>query len=470
MPLPSLTNQRVLVQGLGRFGGGVGVTRWLASQGAHVTVTDIDTPENLRASLDQLAGLPVTFKLGGHDLADFTHTDLLVTNPAVDKVKSEHVQAARHAGIPITTELNLFLQRCCAFTVGITGSVGKSTTTMLTYLAIQAAIENQKSKIENAPVVFLGGNIGKSLLLDLPQIRPQDIVVLEISSFMLEDTPAIAVGGVGGQVGWSPNIAVVTNLFPNHLDRHHTMAEYAAAKQNILAFQKPADVAIFNADDALVSRWAHLARGPVAKYTLRGPRDQWIPLLIPGAHNQSNAQAALAVLDRLPLHVNIAAARQAMAEFTGLPHRLELVHTAHIDGRELRFYNDSKATSPDASATALDAFEPGTTIFIVGGYDKHIDLAAFETLLARRAGGVIGIGATGPAIIASVQAKNPAAARHVASAQTLENAVPLALQWARTLPAISAVALSPASASWGQFKNYEERGELFTRLARQLAT
>ena len=306
--------------------------------------------------------------------------------------------------------------------------------------------------------LFLGGNIGKSLLLDLPNIRPQNIVVLELSSFMLEDTPSIK---------WSPNIAVVTNLFPNHLDRHSTMAEYAAAKQNILAFQKPADVAIFNGDDDLVARWTHLARGKVAKYTIRGPRENWPPLLIPGDHNQSNAQATLAILAHLPGPANLAAARQAMAEFKGLPHRLELVHTATINGRPVQFFNDSKATSPQASTTALQAFAPGTAIFVVGGFDKHIDLSPFETMLAQRAGGVIGIGATGGAIVASVAAKSPRDPAHLADAQTLDRAIPLALQWARDLPTVSAIVLSPASASWGQFKNYEERGELFARLAQE---
>jgi UDP-N-acetylmuramoylalanine--D-glutamate ligase len=473
-PLPSFQNQRVLVQGLGRFGGGVGVTRYLVSQGAHVTVTDTAPESDLKESIAQLADLPqnqLTLKLGGHDLADFTHTDFLVTNPAVDKEKSPHVQAAKNAGVPITSEINLFLQRNPAFTIGITGSVGKSTTTALIHLALQAALQPvaSSSPLETGnwklktPTVFLGGNIGKSLLSDLPSIRPHDIVVLELSSFMLEDTP---------QIQWSPNIAVVTNLFPNHLDRHHTMAEYAAAKQNILQFQSAArgDLAIFNADHDLVSRWTHLAHAKVVKYSTRGPREKWIALSIPGEHNQSNAQAALAVLENLPASYtpNRAAALAAMKNFTGLSHRLQLVCRFQTpDARTVSFYNDSKATSPDASITALHAFDPGAAVFIVGGYDKHIDMSSFTNLLAERAGGVIGVGATGQALTAATLAAAPAKASRIHYAQTLQAAVLLARQWTLQSPSLSAVVLSPASASWDQYKNYEQRGDHFATLARQ---
>ena len=282
-----LRDKRVLVMGLGRFGGGVGVSRWLVKQGAQVTVTDMAKAEDLAASMAQLAGLPITYKLGGHDAADFTSADLVVTNPAVDKAKSEFVQAAVRAGVALTTEMNLFLERCQGFTIGITGSVGKSTTTMLIYLAVRAGLGISGEEGEGRRV-FLGGNIGKSLLGELPRIRAQDVVVLEVSSFMLEDTPAIR---------WTPRIAVVTNLFPNHLDRHGTLAEYAAAKLNLLKFQGPGDVCILNGDHDLVRRWADLAKRRVVKFTTRGPGK--LDMLMPGEHNQSNGRAALAVVEAL---------------------------------------------------------------------------------------------------------------------------------------------------------------------------
>jgi UDP-N-acetylmuramoylalanine--D-glutamate ligase len=463
-----VTGKNVLVMGLGRFGGGIGVTRWLVAQGAKVTVNDAATADTLADSLAQLAGLPVTFKLGGHDPADFLAADLLVLNPAVDKHKSEPVQKALAAGVPYTTEMNLFLERCLGFTIGITGSVGKSTTTSLIYQALKAGLHQTcDAPLQDSPRVFLGGNIGRSLLPELTHIRPKDLVVLELSSFMLEDTP---------RIGWSPRIAVVTNLFPNHLDRHETMAGYAAAKQNILRFQHEGDVAILNNDHDLVSRWTGLAESRnarVVKYTTRGPNAH-LPLVIPGEHNQSNAHAALAVLDALPpaAALDKPAARDAILHFPGLAHRLQLVHTASVANRPLRFYNDSKATSPDASLTALAAFPPRSAIFLVGGYDKHIDLSEFTTALARSAGGVIGLGQTGQAMLDAVRAAAPEKGglpeNRLAYAGTVDAAIPLAAGWAAADPALSAVVLSPASASWDQFPNYEKRGETFIAAAKAL--
>jgi len=462
-----LKNKSVTVMGLGRFGGGVGVARWLAEQGALVTVTDTAKAEELAESVGKLAGLPIRYKLGGHDVADFLppQCDLLVTNPAVDKAKSEHVQAAIAAGVPLTTEMNLFVERCPARTIGITGSVGKSTTTMLTYLAVRAATAQWPDR----PNVYLGGNIGKSLLSELAAMRPQDIVVLELSSFMLEDTPAANSG-----FGWSPNIALVTNVFPNHLDRHNTMAELSAAKQNIFRFQSPDDILIVNADHELVSRWTHLAKGKTAKFTARGPGK--IDLLMPGEHNQANARAAMAVVaaltERFGQPVDRAAALAAMGGFRGLEHRLELVHTATAQGeggpREVRFYNDSKATTPESAMTALESFAPGTAIFIIGGYDKHADMSTFERMLAQRAAGVLGIGQTGAAMVRDVEELGTWQGR-AEYTETLEKAVSRAWEWCGTQREWAgelAVVLSPGCASWGQFQNYERRGERFVVLVK----
>ncbi len=318
--------------------------------------------------------------------------------------------------------------------------------------------------------VFLGGNIGKSLLLDLEQIRPQDVVVLELSSFMLDDLP---------RSRWSPNIAVVTNLVPNHLDRHGTMAAYEAAKQNILAFQQPTDVAVLNGDHPQVARWASLAKGRIITFTTQCVAA--LPLVMPGEHNQSNARAALAVRDALPFAVNKAAALQTIQEFPGLAHRLQRVHTSRqqtTTGRtvEVRWFNDSKATTPEASITALQAFAPGTTICIVGGYDKKSDLSPFIELLAKQAGGVLGIGQTGAAMIEAIKAIQTAGRPLAQYVETLEHAVELACQWINELPALPndapqpssiAVLLSPGCASWGQFQNYEQRGDRFTQLAKK---
>ena len=455
-PISSFTGKKVIVMGLGHFGGGLGAAKWLASQQAQVIVTDAAPADKLTEPLRALQGLPITCKLGGHDVADLDRADLLVVNPAVDRTQSAFVQAAIQAGVPTTTEMNLFLERCPARTIGITGSVGKSTTTALIYEALKAALGN-------SPRIFLGGNIGRSLLFDLPAMRPQDWVVLELSSFMLEETP---------QIYWSPHIAVITNIFPNHLDRHHTMAEYSAAKQNILRFQQLGDILVLNGDH-IVTNWDHLARGKVVKYTTRNPAAH-LDLAMPGFHNQSNAAAARAVLDALDIPLDRPAALDALRQFPGLAHRLQCVHSLQLPGtppRRLRFFNDSKATSPDASVTALEAFAPRRAIFIVGGYDKHLPpeaFDAFERLLAQRALAVIGIGQTGQAIIDRVQARVAGSAPlPVRYAQSLDRAVERAHAWAGEMGA-EAVVLSPASASWDQFPNYEKRGDWFAELSRKL--
>lgn len=477
--MDALTGKRVLVMGLGNFGGGSGAAQWLVSQGAQVTVTDMAPAEKLAATLKHLSGLPITYKLGRHDLADFTSTDLVVVSPAVDKPQSPFVQAARQAGVPISSEMNLFLERCPALTVGITGAVGKSTTTALIHIALQAALGS------HGPHVFLGGNIGRSLLMDLPQMRPHDLVVLELSSFMLEDTPAVQRGTTPQRSGWSPHLAVITNLFANHLDRHGSLEAYAAAKQNILRFQTPADTALLNADHPAITAWASLARGQISYFTTHNLPP--LPLLMPGSHNQSNARAALAVITALATRltpavpVDLHAAQQAICAFKGLAHRLELVHTSQLRTRQIRWYNDSKATTPEASLTALDAFvpaagEPPRAIFIVGGYDKHIDMSEFERRLAQHAAGVLGIGQTGPALIEHLHALHaPTLQDRCQYVETLDHAVARAWEWAQTPPPPHptssdteppAIVLSPASASWGQFTNYEERGTKFAQLAK----
>ena len=479
-PISSFAGKKVIVMGLGHFGGGLGAAQWLVSQQAQVIVTDAAVAEKLAEPLRALQGLPITYRLGGHDAADLAHADLLVVNPAVERTQSAFVQAALQAGVPATTEMNLFLERCCAQTIGITGSVGKSTTTALIYEALKAALGqtsvasgqcSEHPPTDHRPLttdhasVFLGGNIGRSLLFDLPSIRPQDFVVLELSSFMLEETP---------QIRWSPHVAIVTNIFPNHLDRHGTMEAYTAAKQNILRFQTPNDIAVLNGDHELVSRWDGLARGKAVHFTARDPAAH-LDLAMPGAHNQSNAAAALAVLEALQIPLDRPAALRALRQFPGLAHRLQCVHTLDLPGappRRLRFYNDSKATSPDASVTAVEAFAPGRAIFIVGGYDKHLppeSFDAFDRLMARRALAVVGIGQTGWAMIDRIQ-NHAAAPSYLRAqyAQILDQAVPLAHAWAGELGA-EAVVLSPASASWDQFPNYEKRGDLFAELARKLA-
>jgi len=426
------TNRRVTVMGLGRFGGGVGVTRWLARQGAQVAVTDLASAEQLRDSLARLEGLDLTLHLGGHDEADFVGCDQLVVNPAVP-FDSPYVQAAREAGAEIPPEINLFLARCPAAVVGITGSAGKSTTAAMT-----GAI------LARAKATHVGGNIGVSLLEKLDEIRPDHVVVLELSSFQLAYLP---------EVGKSPHVAVVTNLQPNHLDRHGTLAGYAQAKKNIFRAQGPQDVLVLNRDDQEVASWAAEAPGQVELFSVD---DEPFELKLPGRHNQANAQAAWAAARQFGLPRE--AAVEALASLPGLPHRLQLV----LDRSGVRYFNDSKCTTPAGAVAALEAFPPRSAVVILGGYDKHVDFGELCRVLAGRAKAVVATGQTGPEIARGTErARGDSDAPRVIRAEQFADAVRAARELAE--PG-GVVLLSPACASYDQFDNYEQRGQTFARL------
>ncbi len=426
---------KVTVVGLGRFGGGVGVTRWLCGRGADVTVTDKSPPEELADSVAALAPHEPTLHLGGHDEHDFTAADLIVANPAVPPDLPQ-LAAAREAGVPVTTEINLFMVRCAAPIVGVTGSVGKSTTA-----AMAAAVLGRKFK------THLGGNIGKSLLEDLPQIRPGHVVVLELSSFQLEYLP---------QIRTSPHVAVVTNLMPNHLDRHGTMDAYAAAKKNIFAFQGPDDVLVVNARDEAVSRWADEAPGRCDTFESEG---EPFELAVPGRHNQANAQAAWAAAGQFGISRRQAA--EALKNYSALPHRLELV--AWRGG--VAFYNDSKCTTPAGAILALEAFEPRRSVIILGGYDKKVSFDELGRAVADRAKAAVAIGATQAKITAAVEKHRSGPSPRVIPAGDFDSAVRAAFDLADDG---DAVLLSPACASYDMFINYEHRGRRFVDLVNHL--
>jgi len=455
--------KRVVVMGLGRFGGGIGVTRWLAAQGAKVLVTDRASEADLAESLASLKDLAVEYRLGGHDEADLVGCCLLVVNPAVDKRKSEFFRAAAERRIPWTSEMNLFLERCRGRIVGVTGTVGKSTTTAMIGAILRAA-EGDESWRHGR--VRVGGNIGKSLLDDLAIIAENDVVVLELSSFQLEDA---------AEIRRSPQIAVVTNLRENHLDRHDTLDDYAAAKANIYNFQTPEDWLVLpfeGGTERLPGDWSKRLRiwrfGVDAKS--RNIRWAWpgeagshlegvrVDLSVPGLHNLQNAAAALAVARILGVRHEVAA--QTLLRFEGLPHRLEFV----CERAGVRYYNDSKATTPEAAMTSVTAFDHGL-IVLVGGSDKGISFAEMGRVLATRAKAVVCMGATGPRIAQAIGASAGGRSQpSVCIARSFEEAVRLAERMAK--PG-DVVLLSPGCASFDWFRNYEQRGEVFRNLVQR---
>lgn len=425
--------------GLGTFGGGIAVTRWLVERGAEVTVTDLSPAEKLADSLAQLADLPVHRRLGGHDMAALEGCELLVVSPAVPKDKSDFVKAAIARGIPISSEMNLFAERCPARrVVGITGSAGKSTTTAMIGSILSAA-----SAAGALPRVWMGGNIGHSLLADLPEMSADNVVVLELSSFQLDDLGALA---------WSPRLAVITNIQPNHLDRHGTLEAYAEAKMNIVRHQ-PVDGRVFvhQREDDVARRVVQAgAGGRLVRFTFD---PAFAPAMrVPGRHNRDNAGAAIAVARELGVSDELIA--RGLEAFTGLPHRLEFV----VERDGVRYYNDSKATTPESTRIALEAFDE-PVVMLVGGYDKKIPLAEIGRLLAARAKLAVCYGQTG----ATFHREITGAGGRAELAGDFEEAV------ARARAAAvrgDVVVLSPACASYDMFTNYEQRGAIFAKLVR----
>ncbi len=451
--MESFANKKVVIMGLGRFGGGIGVTRWLAQQGARVTVTDLADETALAESVERIADLPVELCLGGHDEALLDECALLVKSPAVDRRNSAFFNAAVQRGVPWSSEMNLFLERCPAKIVGITGSAGKSTTT-----GMVAGILDTASTTDGWAHgrVYVGGNIGASLLQKLDEMRSDDVVVLELSSFQLEDVQPL---------NFRPSIGLITNLRENHLDRHGDMAAYADAKAQLFQCMT-GDDALLLPSDFDEARMPQVATCRAARCTFGIDDDACIrvtgangrehtidvTLAIPGRHNLMNAAGAAAIAVRLGVGKDVIA--KALQRFTGLPHRLSLV--AEIDG--VRFYNDSKATSPAAAITSIAAFEC-KPIVIVGGSDKGGSFAEFGQFLAQHAKAVICIGATAANIAESiVAATSDNSTAHVLMAADLAGAVQLA---AKSAAPEDVVLLAPGCPSYDAFQNYEQRGDAF---------
>lgn len=477
----NLQSKRVTVMGLGHFGGGLGVTRWLVAQGADVLVTDAAPEEKLAEALAELKPLidsgRVTTRLGAHNVADFTDTDLVVANPAVPTPwDNRFLRAAAAANVPITTEIRLLVERLPtrANTIAITGSAGKSTTTAMIAHALRAL---------GMPVA-VGGNLGGSLLADLASLTPETLVVLELSSAMLHWLDAGA--GFAAAAGFSPRVAVVTNIAPNHIDWHADFDHYQNSKRVITKHQRPGDTLVLASHDPATppGNWPinpGVTRVPVRDPAWYADHQLDATLKLPGRHNKSNAwtaaeAVAAALLDGAPDAPHdhdqperrriIAQALEALADFPGLAHRLCHVGTVRLPnhrGGEAHAFNDSKSTTPESAAMALAALDEDPRFgarrvhLIAGGYDKKVDLSPMTTPAARCAA-VYCIGATGPAIARAVRAAGGAA--HDCAA--LEHAVAAAKQH---LNPGDALLLSPGCASWDQFTHFEKRGELFVNLA-----
>ncbi|MEO0483763.1 MAG: UDP-N-acetylmuramoyl-L-alanine--D-glutamate ligase [Planctomycetota bacterium] len=438
-----LRGAKVTVMGLGRFGGGLGVTRYLLRHGARVTLTDLEDEASLAEPLQAVRAADsdgeLVLRLGGHDERDFADADRVIANPAAPKPwDNPYLKAATRAGVPVTTEIAMAIDLLPdpSRVVAVTGTAGKSTTASMTAEALTAT---------GSPVL-LGGNIGGSLLDHAESITRKHYIVLELSSAMLHWLRV-------RERRWAPGVAVITNCRPNHLDWHGSLEAYTDCKRSLLEHQSFGDAAVLGGE---AREWA--TPPGVQKQTL-DDEDALEGLSAPGLHNAMNGAAALYAAsfvagDALDLN----AAARAVAAFPGLPHRLHLC----AEARSVRFYDDSKSSTPDTTRIALRALaesgaDLGRVHLLCGGYDKGIELRPLAKC-ARELASTHAIGQTASAIARLASEEQGAVEVH----PSLEEAFAEAMR--RTQEG-DVVLLSPGCASWDQFRDYRERGERFAALA-----
>ncbi|QDT88921.1 UDP-N-acetylmuramoyl-L-alanine--D-glutamate ligase [Gimesia algae] len=456
-----LAGKDVTVLGLGKFGGGVATVRFLAERGARVTVIDAKSAQALQDSLQKLEDCPeVTFQLGDQS-PELTDIDLLVVNPAIPPGHAL-LRNATQQRIPVSSEIELFWQLNPGRVIGVTGSNGKSTTTAMIYNLLQAAGQR----------CWLGGNIGISLLPELEQIQSEDWVVLELSSFQLEALNRIQV---------SPQIAVVTNFSPNHLDWHQALTHYRQAKQTIMRWQNETDVAVLNQDDLELQTWqtpgdifyfgthAELAPDLFVDQDQFQFKDQKLALSpeleVPGSHNRWNAAAAILACRAAGIADH--ALKQGLESFTGLPHRLEFLG----EFQQRKFYNDSLATTPESVICALEAFHNNPVILLAGGSNKQVDLTKFVEKLLTGTKATALMGQTGKLMHELLQERQDAIQESELAVMSLpQTSFEAAFDWAfqQSAPG-DVILLSPGCASYDWFSSFVERGERFTALFRQLS-
>lgn len=446
-----LRGKRATVMGLGLFGGGVAVAKYLSWRGMKVTVTDLRNPQELVESIEALKGISLQYRLGGHHESDFTDTDLVIANPAV-RWDSPYLDLSRSMKVPIRTEIDLFLEACAAPTVAITGTNGKSTTTSLI-----GKITEDSKKFRR---VWTGGNIGRSLLDVVEEIQAEDLIVLEVSSFQLETLTK--------QKCW-PKVAVITQVGQDHLDRHGNFENYAKAKLRILQDQNKNCFAVLNAGDPVSSTWASQAAGKVLLYGEGGKdtfiKGDWIvslrakapekvlpiaeiPLL--GKFNQENVMAAVAAAGALG--IDRESIRASVKSFHSLPHRLEKLG----EEQGTVFYNNAVSTTPESTISAIEAL-PDPIVLIAGGKDKNLDLLGLAQAIKTRVRKAVLYGAAAKAL---GQALSEQGYTQFTVVDSLGEGLDFLLP---QLEKGDQMLFSPGFSSFDQYRNFQERGEEFRR-------
>ncbi|MEA4908870.1 MAG: UDP-N-acetylmuramoyl-L-alanine--D-glutamate ligase [Chloroflexi bacterium] len=452
--------QRVLILGAARQG--LALARFLAQHGASVTLNDQHTPQQLSTAQAELDGLPVRWVLGQHPLRLLEQTDLVCVSGGVP-LSLPIIQAALHMGLPLSNDSQIFMQAVPCPVIGLTGSAGKTTTTTLLGRMAEAGHRPEQK-------VWVGGNIGRPLITFVEEMRPGDLVILELSSFQLE------------LMSLSPQVAAVLNVTPNHLDRHGTLEAYTAAKRRILDFQAPQNVAVLCHEDPGAWALAGAVRGGLSSFGFSQPpqgrgaclQDGWVNLVadgraspvlpqaevrLRGDHNLMNVLAACAIAGAAGFSPQ--AMRTGVQGFTGVPHRLELVR--ELNG--VAWYNDSIATAPERTMAAIRAFsEP--LVLLLGGRDKDLPWQSLAQLVHARVDHVVVFGEAAPKILAALGTVTAGQRPYTLErCDSLQEAIQAA---ANVAEAGDVVLLSPGGTSFDAFKDFEERGEYYRKWITQL--
>ncbi|HET8563362.1 MAG TPA: UDP-N-acetylmuramoyl-L-alanine--D-glutamate ligase [Candidatus Binatia bacterium] len=471
------SGKRVLILGAARQG--LALARWLSLHGALVTLSDMRSAEELRVARESLAEFRIRWALGGHPLELLDSTDVLCLSGGVPLTLPIVMEAVKR-GLPLSNDSQIFMEIVPCKTIGITGSAGKTTTTTLVGNMAKLAYQNVGGGKQNEespacrvpPSVYVGGNIGDPLINYVDRMIADDIAVLEISSFQLE------------QMMVSPDIAAILNVTPNHLDRHGTLEAYTAAKARILAFQSSQDSAILGRDDRGAWNLRDKVIGKLFAFSLNELEEgldgtyledgllnlrvgnAYLPLIpretiqLRGDHNVANVLAAFAVghAAGFPLDAML----EAVESFHGAPHRLELVREL----RGVRWYNNSIATAPERTIATIRSFDE-PIVLLLGGRDKNLPWEELMQLVSERVDHVVLFGEAAEKIQKTLASLGLCKPRFtLARANGLHEAV---IKAAEVAEAGDVVLLSPGGTSFDEFKDFEERGERFREWVQELS-
>ncbi|MFH1446552.1 MAG: UDP-N-acetylmuramoyl-L-alanine--D-glutamate ligase [Chloroflexota bacterium] len=463
--LQDWSGKRVLIIGAARQG--LALTRYISQHGAEVTLTDCRSEDQLVETVQSLAGTPVKWVVGGHPFELLDDKDLVCLSGGVPLTASIVIEA-KNRQIPLSNDSQLFLEACPCRVVAITGSAGKTTTT-----ALLANIAKKHMEMKNSGNrAWVGGNIGNPLIDQVEEIVADDIAILELSSFQLEI------------MSISPDVAAVLNITPNHLDRHGSMQAYTAAKARILAYQNSSDIAVLNRDDKGSWNLTRDVKANLLSFGIKAPLPymngtyfnndhiflqvngeqikllptEWIKLR--GEHNLYNVLAACAIAAGASLAMP--AIGQAVDDFPGVAHRLELVRSY----RDIDWYNDSIATAPERTMAAIRSFDD-PLVLLLGGRDKDLPWEDLAKLARQRVNHLIVFGEAADKILNTLGLPEIGGRPFtITRCEGLKQAVQAAADIAK--PG-DVVLLSPGGTSFDEFKDFEERGKWFQTWVMELS-